>query len=75
MKWNKTINIKPLLNQANTDDAVVAKNIANLLEKEKFEDAEIIERFRTAETQSEVNHALDHLYDYCDEHRIWLGFM
>lgn len=75
--WAKTVNIKKcfLLFESNFDDnraREVALAIADVLTKELPEYPNI-EDFKEVATIDEVDEVLSYLYDWADDHRVWLG--
>jgi len=80
-KWKIKLNIHSILSQEDeTDETAVkiANELADYLEielkKANIDSCkEIIEELRISQHEYEVNDALQNLYDWADEERIWLG--
>lgn len=77
--WKRKIKIKHLLSKDDSDENAqrVAKEIYNILSKQKYmEDEnlweEVVWAFDDAHTCESLNDALDSLYDYADDYRIWI---
>lgn len=84
MNWNKKINIRPITEADKGTDksaALTSKKLAAYLLKELHsyntggvcEIALIIKEMKNVKTQCEANSALERLYDWADESRVWLG--
>jgi hypothetical protein len=81
MRWLHTVEIKHLLAEDAEYESVkkTMNEIADILSKEKsFKDfASTIEKFRDIPEDDDfleyANDLLDELYDYADEHRIWIA--
>ena len=81
MRWLHTVGIKHLLAEDEEYESVknTMNKIADILSKEKsFQDfASTIQKFRDIPEDEDflecANDLLDELYDYADEHRIWIA--
>lgn len=83
MNWNKTVDIKPILEKdQDTDESarLVAKELANFLSKELHGYCTgnsnldyIIKDLKRAKTQCKINNILARLYDWADWAKVWLG--
>ena len=78
MKWNKTVNIKPILRPLRDKDSVSddeaqasGKALAALLNERLPEYPN--HNFDIIHNQAAFNQELDYLYDWADDNRVWLG--
>ena len=74
MIWLRKVNIKQFLTSGGGDRE--AKRVAQLMAAyiaKRLPEYALCDQFRMAETQDSLNDALEHLYDWADEHRVWLG--
>jgi len=82
VEWKYKLDLLNILKQYEKGKSFeeVKKEATEVLEKfrnEYFSDDEIlievIERLKNAEDTNEFDDALDELYDWADENRVWLG--
>ena len=73
-RWRKTVDIKQFLSGDNSDAGAqaAAKQIATQI-RARLPEFEDVEEFDCVVTAGDLNCCLDLLYDYADEHRVWLG--
>lgn len=80
MKWIKEVKFKDLLSEFDLQ-ADELKEIERVkpLWIERFNNIECLKHFvkdlEKVRTLNEFNNWLNKVYDYCNEHRIWTGFI
>ena len=79
MKWRKTVNIRPILDKdEDTDESAVniSRELAEFLSSQVSDEPgiqPIITALNKVRTQRGANKVVERLYDWADDHRIWLG--
>ena len=76
VRWEKTVNIKDLLDPSQTADVVgmrIRDRLINAFGSPNFELADIIVDFESVGTVEECDDVLERLYDWADDNNVWLG--